>query len=47
MRREVQGHLIIQTHGTLLDCENECEQDTMSLEEYTPTTFPRSESALT
>ena len=47
MRREVQGHLIIQTHGTLLECENECEQYTVSLEEFAPTTFPRSESALT
>ena len=28
--------LIIQTYGTLLDCENEYEQDTVSLEEYAP-----------
>ena len=25
-------HLIIQTYGTLSDCENECEQDTAGLD---------------
>ena len=29
-------HLIIQIYGTLLDCENECEQDNVSLEECAP-----------
>ena len=28
--------LITQTYGTLLDCENECEQDTVSLEACAP-----------
>ena len=28
--------LITQTYGTLLDCENECEQDTVSLEDCAP-----------
>ena len=30
------AHLIVQTHGTLLDFENECEQDTVSLEGCAP-----------
>ena len=29
-------HLIIQTYGALLDCENECEHDTVSLEGCAP-----------
>eukprot|EP01044_Picomonas_judraskeda_P022693 COSAG03_NODE_5734_length_1185_cov_1.693370_2_plen_69_part_01 len=28
---DAHAHLIIQTYGTLLDCGNECEQDTVIL----------------
>eukprot|EP01044_Picomonas_judraskeda_P047089 COSAG03_NODE_26612_length_258_cov_0.647799_1_plen_41_part_01 len=28
--RHVPVRLVIQTHGTLLECENECEQDAVS-----------------
>jgi hypothetical protein len=28
--------LIVQTYGTLLDCENQCEQDSVSLEKSAP-----------
>ena len=30
------GSLIIRTYGTILDCENECEQNTVILEECAP-----------